>query len=226
MILCEGINTLYGQNLSTHYTYSSSYGIPSSFPQYFGVCPLIQKSICKVRHWCWIRAPGSQSPKAFIVRSSSSKTERAGSCIVLFYSTWAFNILYSSIHIHIHTSTFFLCQSAYYLTFTVQWTQQKWVWVAQGCSGQQNGAASKPSTFQLVKLLYLLSHSPPEVFNGVKVRTLWGPSKFFHVKLIQLCFYGPCCVTWSQSLWNRKGVFPKLYLQSWKLRIGHRILVR
>ncbi len=60
----------------------------------------------------------------------------------------------------------------------------------------------------------------PKVFDGVEVRVLSGPVKFFHVKLIQLTM--SLCTLLCALKHSHAGIetaFPKLFPQSWKQSI-------
>ena len=52
-------------------------------------------------------------------------------------------------------------------------------------------------------------------FDGVEVRALWRPVKFFHNDLDKPFLYGLHVVHGSVML-KQKSAFPKLLLQSWK----------
>ena len=59
----------------------------------------------------------------------------------------------------------------------------------------------------------------PKVFDGVEVRALCRPVKFFHRDLDKPFLYGPRFVHGIIVMLEQERAFPKLLLQSWKHRI-------
>ena len=57
------------------------------------------------------------------------------------------------------------------------------------------------------------------VFDGVEVRALCRPVKFFHSDLDEPFLYGPRFVRGGVIMLNWEKAFPKLLPQSWKHRI-------
>ena len=59
----------------------------------------------------------------------------------------------------------------------------------------------------------------PKVFDGVEVRVLCRPVKFFHTVLDKPFLYGPPFVHGGIVMLKQERGFPKLLPQSWKHRI-------
>jgi hypothetical protein len=59
----------------------------------------------------------------------------------------------------------------------------------------------------------------PKVFDGVEVKALFRPIKFFHTDLDKPFMYGPGFVHGGIVMLKQERAFPKLLLQSWKHRI-------
>ena len=59
----------------------------------------------------------------------------------------------------------------------------------------------------------------PKVFDGVEVRALCRPVKFFHTDLDKPLPYGSRFVHRGIVMLKQKRAFPKLLPQSWKHRI-------
>ena len=59
----------------------------------------------------------------------------------------------------------------------------------------------------------------PKVFDGVEVRALCRPVKFFHTNLNKPFLYGPHFVHRGIVMLKPERAFPKLLPQSWKHRI-------
>ena len=59
----------------------------------------------------------------------------------------------------------------------------------------------------------------PKVFDGVEVRSLCRPVKFFHTDLDKPFLYGPRFVHEGIVMRKQLRAFPKLLPQSWKHRI-------
>ena len=77
--------------------------------------------------------------------------------------------------------------------------------------------------------LRLGSQSPfqfiPKVFDGLEVRALCRPVKFFHTDLNKLFLCGPRFVHGGTVMLNQEKAFPKLLTQSWKHRIVKNVIV-
>jgi hypothetical protein len=58
-----------------------------------------------------------------------------------------------------------------------------------------------------------------KVFDGVEVRTLCRPVKFFHADLNKPFLYGPRFVHRGIVMLKQEWAYPKLLPQSWKHRI-------
>ncbi len=61
--------------------------------------------------------------------------------------------------------------------------------VRSGSDGGREGLARSLCVFDISK-----------VFDGLEVRVLCEPVKFFHIKLIQPCLYGPGFVHWGTGM--------------------------
>ena len=59
----------------------------------------------------------------------------------------------------------------------------------------------------------------PKVLDGVEVRALCRPVKFFHNDLDKPFLYGPRFVHGGIAMLKQERAFPKLLPQSWKHRI-------
>ena len=59
----------------------------------------------------------------------------------------------------------------------------------------------------------------PKVFDGVEVRALCRPVKFFYTDLDKPFLYGPHFVHRSIVMLKQERAFPKLLPKSWKNRI-------
>ena len=59
----------------------------------------------------------------------------------------------------------------------------------------------------------------PKVFDGVEVRALCKPVKFFHTDLDKPFLYGPRFLHGGIVMLKQERAFPKLFPQSWKHRI-------
>ena len=59
----------------------------------------------------------------------------------------------------------------------------------------------------------------PKVFDGVEVRALCRPVKFFHTDLDKPFLYGPCFVHGGIVMLKQERAFPKLLPQRWKHRM-------
>ena len=59
----------------------------------------------------------------------------------------------------------------------------------------------------------------PKVFDGVEVRALCRPVKFFHMDLDKPFLYEPCFVHGGIVMLKQERAFSKLFPQSWKHRI-------
>ena len=59
----------------------------------------------------------------------------------------------------------------------------------------------------------------PNVFDGVEVRALCRPVKFFHTDLNKPFLYGPRFVHWGIVMLKQERAFPILLPQCWKHRI-------
>ena len=59
----------------------------------------------------------------------------------------------------------------------------------------------------------------PKVFDGVEVRALCRPLRFFHTDLVKPFLYGPQFVHGGIVMVKQERAFPKLLPQSWKHRI-------
>jgi hypothetical protein len=57
------------------------------------------------------------------------------------------------------------------------------------------------------------------VFDGVEVKALCRPVKFFHTNLNKKNLYGPRFMTGGIVMLKREKAIPKLLPQSWKHRI-------
>ena len=65
----------------------------------------------------------------------------------------------------------------------------------------------------------------PKVFDGVEVRALYRPVKFFHTDLDKPFMYGLRFVHGGIVMLKQKRAFPKLLPQSWKNRIVENVIV-
>ena len=59
----------------------------------------------------------------------------------------------------------------------------------------------------------------PNLFDGVEVKALCRPVKFFHTDLNKPFLYGPRFVPGRIDMLKQERAFPKLLPQSWKHRI-------
>ena len=59
----------------------------------------------------------------------------------------------------------------------------------------------------------------PKVFDGVEVRALGRPVKFFHTNLDKTFLFRPRFVPGGIVVQKQERAFPKLLPQSWKQRI-------
>ena len=58
----------------------------------------------------------------------------------------------------------------------------------------------------------------PKLLDGVEVRVLCRPVKFFHTDLDKPFMYGPCFIHSGIVMLRQQRAFPKLLPQSWKHR--------
>ena len=65
----------------------------------------------------------------------------------------------------------------------------------------------------------------PKVFDGVDVRALCRPVKFFHTDLNKPFLHGPRFVHGGIVMLKQEGAFPKLLPQTWKYRIVWNVIV-
>ena len=65
----------------------------------------------------------------------------------------------------------------------------------------------------------------PKVFDGVEVRALCRPVKFFHTNLDKPFRYGPRFVHGGIAMLKQERAFPKLLPKRWKIRIVKNVIV-